>query len=130
MACFCHATAFAQKINSDKVPATVLSAFKAKYPEINKVSWEMEKGKYEAGFNLKKVETSVLITPEGEIVETELEIPVSELPKAVAEYVISHNSGAKISEASKIVDAKGNITYEAEVKGKDLVFDANGKFIR
>lgn len=129
MACVCHATSFAQKINSDKVPAKVLFAFKAKYPDINKVGWEMEKGKYEAGFDLKKVETSVLITAEGQIVETESEIPVSELPKAVVEYIIAHYSGSKISEASRIVDAKGNATYEAEVKGKDLVFDTNGKFI-
>jgi len=36
----------------------------------------------------------------------------------------------KIKEAAKITDAKGVVTYEAEVTGKDLIFDASGKFLK
>jgi hypothetical protein len=38
--------------------------------------------------------------------------------------------GKKISEASKILDATGNLSYEAEVENIDYIFDANGSLIK
>jgi hypothetical protein len=38
--------------------------------------------------------------------------------------------GTKVEEAAKIVKANGDINYEAEVHHKDVIFDANGKFIK
>jgi hypothetical protein len=38
--------------------------------------------------------------------------------------------GAKITEAGKVTDASGKTRYEAEVKGKDLVFDEAGNFLK
>ena len=57
-------------------------------------------------------------------------IPISGLPAGAAAYVGTHYSGARISEAARVRDARGQTTYEAEVKGKDLVFDAAGNFIK
>lgn len=34
----------AQKITTDQVPASVASAFKAKFPDVTKTIWEMENG--------------------------------------------------------------------------------------
>jgi hypothetical protein len=76
------------------------------------------------------VETSVLIDPSGNITETETKIAVSALPKTVADYCVKNYVDRKITEASKIVDAKGVITYEAEINRTDLLFDADGKFIK
>jgi hypothetical protein len=56
-------------------------------------------------------------------------MPVSDLPPAVFQYVKTHYNGAQISEAGKVTDAKGKQTYEAEVKGKDLIFDLNGNYL-
>ena len=51
IALLCNANLFAQKITEDKVPAAVLSAFKARFTTAAKTSWEMEnKNEYEAGF--------------------------------------------------------------------------------
>ena len=36
----------------------------------------------------------------------------------------------KITEAGKVTDAKRNTSYEAEVKGRDIIFDQNGKFVK
>ena len=121
---------FAQKITADKVPANVKAKLTALYPKVSTVKWEMEKGNYEAGFSLEKVETSVVINPAGDLLETETAIAISALPKGVAEYVAKNYPGAKIAEASKIVDAKGVVKYEAEVNKKDLLFDSNGKFLK
>jgi hypothetical protein len=39
-------------------------------------------------------------------------------------------AGVKITEAGKVTDAKGRTRYEAEVKGKDMLFDEKGNFIK
>ena len=52
------------------------------------------------------------------------------LPASVPLYVKKNMPNAKIKEASIIVDAAGKKTYEAEVNGKDLIFDEKGNFIK
>ena len=47
-----------------------------------------------------------------------------------ADYIGKNYAGQKIKEAAKIVDSKKVTTYEAEVKEGDLIFDANGKFLK
>jgi len=52
------------------------------------------------------------------------------LPAHISIYIRQHYSRTKINGAGKITDAKGAIMYEAEVKGKDLVFDEKGNFLK
>jgi len=121
----------AQDIKTKDVPAAVKSALSKKYPEATKVGWEKEKGNYEANWGGKSGEdNSVQFTPAGEFVEIVKAIPVTDLPKNVAPYVKAHYKGAKISEAGRVTDAAGKMTYEAEVKGGDLIFDENGNFLK
>lgn len=122
--------ACAQKMKDADIPATVKTAFAKQYPVVKDVKWELEDGKYEAGFDLNKVKTSVLIDPSGNITETETKIAVSALPKTIADYCAKNYADKKIAEASKIIDAKGVITYEAEINKMDVLFDTNGKFIK
>ncbi len=131
----CIASAFtsitiAQDVKESAVPEIVKSSFKKKYPTVKTVKWEKEDSNYEAGFTVNKVESSVLLDSKGNIKETENEIPISQLPKGVVEYIKKNHPTAKITEAAKITDSKGEVTYEAEIKGKDLFFDANGKFLK
>ena len=57
-------------------------------------------------------------------------LPVNQLPASVAPYVSKNYNGAKIKEAGKVTDAVGKHMYEVEIKGKDLIFDENGVFIK
>jgi hypothetical protein len=121
----------AQDIKASQVPAVVKSTFAKKYPEAQKVSWEKEKGNYEANWGGKSGEdNSAAFTPSGDFVEIVKAIPISDLPKAVAPYVKAHYNGAKIKEAGRVTDAAGKTMYEAEIKGGDLIFDENGNFIK
>jgi hypothetical protein len=120
--------AIAQKISNKEVPAAVKSAFQKLYPSVSKAKWSKEGANFEAEFDQKE-ETSVVIDSSGNILETEVEIQKEQLPKEVFAYVNSNFAGKSIKEAAKITDAKGVITYEAEIKGMELLFDANGKFI-
>lgn len=121
----------AQDLKSKDVPQAVKAALMSKYPEAAKVSWEKEKGNYEANWGGKSGEdNSVMFTPAAEFVEIVKAIPVSSLPASIAPYVKAHYKGQKIKEAGKVTDAAGKTMYEAEIKGGDLIFDEKGNFIK
>ena len=58
------------------------------------------------------------------------DIKISELPAAIRDYTKTSYKDAAIKEAA-VLSRPGNAKlYEAEVKGKDLLFDGQGKFIK
>lgn len=120
----------AQKIQEKDVPASVKAGLQKQFPNAQNIKWEKEKGNYEAGFKVKQADYSVLVGTSGNIMETEVPIANDALPASVKEYVSKHYPNKKIKEAAKITDAKGVLTYEAEVNGKDLIFDDSGKFLK
>ena len=127
---FFFGCADAQKMKEGEVPETVVSAFHKGYPDVKEYTWYNENVNYEAEYEVGEMEAAVVFNPKGEVVETEIEIQVEKLPAAVAEYVSKNYSGARIKEASEITDSGGMKTFEAEIKGKDLVFDVNGNFLK
>lgn len=122
-------SACGQKLDASKVPAAVKAAFAAKYAGLS-VKWEMEDGKYEANFKQDNNTMSAMFKPDGTFTESETDIKVTELPAGVLLYLKQHYTGKAIKEAAKITKADGTVNYEAEVSGKDLIFDANSKFIK
>ena len=121
----------AQDLKPKDIPAVVKEGLVKKYPEATKVSWEKEKGNYEANWGGKSGEdNSALFKPDGTFIEIVKAISISALPKNVAAYIKEHYKGAKICEAGKVTDAAGKTMYDAEIKGGDLIFDENGIFIK
>lgn len=125
---------FAQENESNQrfnVPSIVKTTLYKKYPEAKTVTWEKENGNYEANWGGKSGEdNSVQFTPSGSFIEIVKAMPVNELPQPVFTYVKQHYKEVKITEAGKVTDAAGKTSYEAEVKGKDVIFDENGNFIK
>lgn len=121
---------FAQKIQATKVPAKVKSTFQKMYPAAKEINWDKEGESYEASFDLNKTDNSVLMDAQGHIIETEIEIELNQLPKGILDYVKTHYTGNHAKEGAKITNAKGTVTYEVEIKGMDLIFDSNGRFIK
>lgn len=122
----------AQKMNAKDVPASVKSSLEKNY-SVKDADWDKEGENYEASFEQKGTEISIVFDANGSILETEREIKKSELPIAIQNTLKKDYAGFEIEEAARI-ETKGVITYEAEVeKGKmflDLVFDANGKLLK
>jgi Putative beta-lactamase-inhibitor-like, PepSY-like len=129
MLAFAVSGAFAQKIDASKVPAAAKAAFAKQYPGVS-AKWEKEYGKYEAGFKQNGNTMSALFEANGTMTESEIGIKVSALPASVLTYVKDHYKGKTIKEGAKITKADGTINYEAEVGGKDVIFDANGKYLK
>jgi len=118
-----------QQLKEAQVPSKVKLAFNKSYPK-TMGKWELEDNKYEVNFKSEGKTMSAVIDKMGNITETETDIAVSELPASVTDYVKQHYKGAKITEASTIKKNGGEMNYEARVKGKDVIFDANGKFMK
>ena len=70
----------AQDLKEKDVPPTVKDAFVKKYPDAKKVSWEKEKGNYEANWGGKSGEdNSVTFTPAAIFLEIVEAIPVTQI---------------------------------------------------
>lgn len=121
---------YSQKVKEAEVPAAVKDAFKKQHPTAKVEAWEKEDAGYEAEFADGKAEGTATYDAAGKLLETEMEIKVAELPKAVSDYITKNAAGKKIDEASKITDSAGKVTFEAEVSKVEYIFDANGTFIK
>jgi hypothetical protein len=122
---------FAQNVD---VPKKVQDKFMKLYPKTKEVKWSMEsKNEFEAEFKEDSKSISVVINTEGELLETETQIDVKDLPNSVVPFVMENYKGYKITEAAMIIDDKGILTFEAEIskskEKKDLSFDKDGKLI-
>jgi uncharacterized membrane protein YkoI len=110
------ALAMAQKVSSDKVPAIVTSAFKAKFSTATDAKWEIEKKtEYEAEFKLNGAEYSANFKEDGTWLETEMEISVSQLPETVSGLIAKDFAGFKVEEAEKTETSDNKLFYEVEV---------------
>lgn len=122
-------SAFGQKLKESQVPAPARNTFKKNYAG-TKGSWDKEGANYEVNFKQDGKSMSALIDANGTIIETETDIDIDDLPQAAKTYMQKHYAGVKIKEAARIVKTGGEINYEAEVNKKDVVFDANGNFLK
>lgn len=123
---------FSVVISAQKSAATAQAkaAFAKAYPKVTKVVWGNEDGNYEVTFEQNSKKMSVIYNPKGSLIESELEMNTTELPASVTAYMKEHYKGISLIGAAKITKADGSINYEAASKGKDVLFDTNGKFIK
>lgn len=121
----------AQDLHQKDVPKKVTEALVKKFPNAKKLSWEMEKGNYEANWGGKSGEdTSVVFTPAAIFMEMVVSMPINQLPSNVAPFIQKKYNKASIREAGQLTDAAAKQFFEVEIKGKDLIFDEKGNFIK
>jgi hypothetical protein len=111
----------------------VKTAFEREFPN-KKASWTNEDTGFEAEFSLNGAEASATYDENGHRKELEVEIKKQELPQAVLNYLKQNYPSKKIDEIAKITNDKNIVIYETEIKidgkSRDLLFDANGKFVK
>jgi len=116
---------------SDKIPPAARAAFIKEFPKAINVDWDKEEdGSLEANFEQDGKHNSATFFADGKLKEVELEIMETALPALVNQYVQENYPDTKIKAAAQITDAAGKITYEVEVSGKQLFFDAIGNLLQ
>lgn len=127
---FCISLAlFSQPLKKTEDPVVVLKAVENRYPNLA-CKWEKEEDRYEANCKQNGRVISVVVSSNGVVQETETGIDINGLPAAAIAYMKQHYPGKNIREATKIEDNNGVITYEASIKGKDVIFDDKGVFLK
>ena len=115
---------------SIRPPTAIQQAFAKRFPTVTNPAWKKENGCFEANFTAKGVKTSAVYWVGGKFKEVEEAMAVSTLPAPAAAYLAKNYAGQKVAEAARIKDAAGTVSWEAEVGGRDLIFDAAGQFLR
>lgn len=101
------------------VPDPVQKAFDKKFPAATHVRWGKENSReYEASFKINGTRASANFSDTGKWLETETEIPITQLPEVVAIAVNKQFVQFKITGVYKIENVKGETHYEAELKSK------------
>lgn len=118
-----------------QVPLQIKASFESKFANAKSVQWEIENDtEWEAEFKLNRKEMSANFDLNGNLLETETEIKVKDLPPAVLETIKNEFADYKIEEAEKVEKPDGTFLYEVELeKGKEeieVIFPADGKFMR
>jgi hypothetical protein len=113
-----------------EIPKASKAAFEKAHPAATKVTYEKEAGNYEVNFVENEKKKSVVVDAKGTILETEIELKASELPINIQTYMKEHYKNSSLKDGAKITKADGTVNYEAAIKGKDVIFDASGKFIK
>jgi hypothetical protein len=100
-----------------KPPAAVQNAFEKKFPNATKICWGKEDATaWEAEFTYDGSKVSANFAEDGTWLETEQEITVAGLPKAVEEAISLNYPDWKITEADKTETSRHGTIYEADLK--------------
>ncbi len=120
----------AQRKQSNKIPEKVKTAFTKQFNGAVASKWDKEDSNYEVDFEMNGKKMSALFEANGNLLESEVAITEAELPTAATDYLKANFKGKKVKEYAKITKRDGTVVYEAEVKGKDVLFDADGKILK
>ncbi|MCC6723942.1 MAG: PepSY-like domain-containing protein [Saprospiraceae bacterium] len=120
--------------NLAEPPAAAVEAFKAKYPQAEKISWNIDRnGRHEAEYTLGDTHYRSDFEADGTWVETEHSVKWKDLPPAVQQAFEEEDKKKNIIELEAVDSQKEGIFYDIEYKigdGKqDIRIAADGRVL-
>ncbi|MCW2118254.1 hypothetical protein [Flavobacterium sp. 7A] len=124
-------TACKQSSTSREVPENIKMAFVKSHPYAIILKWNDEPPFWEVKYKESTEKGAVSYDENAVITETELVITKDLLPNGatIPNYIKANYPKEKMQGYEKITTASGTITYEIQIPGKEIVFDANGKYL-
>jgi Protein of unknown function (DUF2874). len=113
-----------------KVPEAAKTSFSKLFSKAEKVKWGKEGNDFEVDFRMNSKKMSAVFDATGNCKETEEAVDINQIPAKSITYFKEHYKSATIKETAKIVKADQSILYEIGIKGKDILFDAEGNFMK
>ena len=120
----------AQKMVTKDVPAAVKEACMEAHPKATNIKWTKKGTTYKCEFTENNKSLSATFDNTGFMLENERNIPIEALPVDIVTYVNSKYKNKKIKEVSKMTDRMHIVSYQIQVGGKNLVFDAKGNYLK
>jgi len=99
----------------DKVPVEVKTAFHKKFPDVTKVTYEMEKADYEISFKMNGTECSANFDKTGKWLETETELKEDQIPTVVKATVTKEFPLYVVKEPIKVETPDVALIYEFDI---------------
>jgi hypothetical protein len=119
-----------QSIPVTQVPSGVKATLESYYPGAPNVIWQQDGAYFIPAFKVSQVTTKLLIDAKGALVQTSVQTPPSTLSPSVTSYISTHYPGQSVTDAEKLTMFNKSTRYEVVIAGKDLIFDANGAFLK
>ncbi len=110
----------AQSIKEANVPEKVKKAFSNYYPEASNIKWNKDKRGFEVNFKLEDMQASLVLNPDGKLLETKTTALLPELPQNLLDYISVNYKDYKIENQEKIVDYEGTIIYKISLSKRKL----------
>jgi hypothetical protein len=111
------------------VPKAVEEKFKTMFPDASAVKWEKKGVDYQANFKSGTNSMKALFAQNGVFIRKEMSIPIGSLPPTAKAFIETRYPGKKVTSASKVTKMGGGVLYKAIVGGKEIAFDAGGKYL-
>ncbi|RIJ47666.1 hypothetical protein D1614_13885 [Maribellus luteus] len=121
--------------NSVSVNAAVESTFEAKYPNVNKVDWDLKSTYYVAEFAMENSEMEAWFSQDGNWIYTETDLAYQQLPEVIRNsFEAGEYASWEIDDVDKVERPEGESLFIMEVesgdKELDLYFTDEGELIK
>jgi hypothetical protein len=120
----------AQKATTKDVPASVKEACLEVHPKATNIKWTKKGSTYKCEFTENEKSLSATFDNTGFLLENKRNIPIEALPVDIVNYINSKYKNKKIKEVFKMTDRMHVVSYQVQVDGKNLVFDAKGNYLK